>query len=193
MFSSDSARGSGAETFATTIVGGRPPTSAQALRQVPRGIEVLLKKAAIDPDFRALLLSQRSKVSESISLKLDETEATVIDTLPEKSLAVMIERAEVPHSQRKAFLGCVAATMLAALGLVDTSDAEIRVTGILPDRPGIKPILSWQGSKEQVYDIYCSEDNQSWTYLATVTGIDGTNTYADKEANYQGLPSASIK
>ena len=41
----------------TTIVGARPPGQGRARGNIPRGIEVLVKKASIDPDFHALLLS----------------------------------------------------------------------------------------------------------------------------------------
>ena len=40
----------------TTIVGGRPPGSGKSLPSIPRGIEVLVKKASVDKDFRKLLL-----------------------------------------------------------------------------------------------------------------------------------------
>jgi len=36
------------EAVRTTIVGGRPPGSGQPVGRIPRGIEVLLKKAAVD-------------------------------------------------------------------------------------------------------------------------------------------------
>ena len=40
----------------TTIVGGRPPGSGHGVGQIPRGIELLVKKASVDPEFRKLLL-----------------------------------------------------------------------------------------------------------------------------------------
>ena len=44
------------EAVRTTIVGGRPPGCGQPVGQIPRGIEVLVKKAAVDPEFKTLLL-----------------------------------------------------------------------------------------------------------------------------------------
>ena len=49
----------------TTIVGGRPPGSGQPIGDIPRGIEILLKKAAVDPAFQELLLRQRGRRSPS--------------------------------------------------------------------------------------------------------------------------------
>ncbi|GAG42054.1 unnamed protein product, partial [marine sediment metagenome] len=43
----------------TTIVGGRPPGSGKTVGPIPRGIEVLIKKAAVDPGFKMLLLAKR--------------------------------------------------------------------------------------------------------------------------------------
>ena len=37
---------------------------------VPRGIEVLLKKASVDPAFRELLLSRRAEAANAIGLIL---------------------------------------------------------------------------------------------------------------------------
>ena len=34
----------------TTIVGGRPPGSGRGHGEIPRGLEILLKKAHVDPD-----------------------------------------------------------------------------------------------------------------------------------------------
>ena len=42
----------------TTIVGGRPPGSGKPLGPIPRGLEVLVKKAAVDAEFRQLLLER---------------------------------------------------------------------------------------------------------------------------------------
>jgi hypothetical protein len=193
MFSSNSLSANGLEGSMTTIVGARPPTTAKRLREVPRGLEVLVKKASIDPGFRARLLRERSKASGAISLNLDDTEALILDSLPEKNLEIMIDHAEVPHFQRKAFLGCIAAAMLAAIGLVDTAAEEIVVTGILPDRPGVKPTISWQGSKEVSYDIYTSDDAKSWTFLATYEGTDGVISYTDQQANWAGLAKRFYK
>jgi hypothetical protein len=48
------------EAVFTTIVGGRPPGSDTRVGAIPRGVEVLLKKASVDPAFRELLLTRIS-------------------------------------------------------------------------------------------------------------------------------------
>lgn len=44
-----------------------------------RGVDVLLKKAAVDPAFKKLLLEKRSVAAEAIGLELDATETTLIN------------------------------------------------------------------------------------------------------------------
>ena len=58
------------EAVRTTIVGGRPPGSGTSIGSIPRGIEVLVKKAAVDPAFRTLLLERRGQAAEAIGLVL---------------------------------------------------------------------------------------------------------------------------
>jgi hypothetical protein len=176
------------EGVQTTIVGGRPPARGRPIRNVPRGLEILLKKAAVDPEFKRRLLTDRSRAAARIALQLDPTEVEVLDALPPRNLLAMVDRTEVPDSQRRAFLGCVATVMLAALGAMEASAAEeIVVTGILPDRPGIKPILKWDGESGKAYTLYYSDDLKSWQYLASLPGVDGQMSYTDQAANWEGL------
>ena len=51
------------EAVRTTIVGGRPPGSGKTLGPIPRGIEVLVKKAAVDPSFKQTLMEKRAKAA----------------------------------------------------------------------------------------------------------------------------------
>ncbi|MCL2347810.1 MAG: Os1348 family NHLP clan protein [Planctomycetaceae bacterium] len=81
----------------------------------PRGIEVLLKKAAIDPEFREFLLSEPEAAAKSIALELAPIEQAMLKTMPAEQLAVIINQTEVPQQQRRAFLGTAAAAMLAVL------------------------------------------------------------------------------
>ena len=52
------------EAVRTTIVGGRPPGSGKEVGPIPRGIEVLVKKAAVDPAFKQILLEKRAKAAD---------------------------------------------------------------------------------------------------------------------------------
>ena len=83
--------------------------------KVPRGIEVLLKKAAIDPEFRELLLNDPEAAAKSIALELAPVEQAMLKTMPAEQLAVIINQTEVPQQQRRVFLSKSGAAMLALL------------------------------------------------------------------------------
>jgi len=109
------------DTVRTTIVGGRPPGSGQALGPIPRGVEVLVKKAAVDSDFKPLLLTERSRAAEVIGLELQPSEAGMLDSVPTPMLEAIIAQTKVPAEHRRAFLGRAAAAMLAAVGAAGTA------------------------------------------------------------------------
>ncbi len=48
----------------------------------PQGIEVLVLKAAVDPDFKQILLQQRAAAAEAIGLELTAAEATMLAAVP---------------------------------------------------------------------------------------------------------------
>ena len=125
------------EAVRTTIVGGRPPGSGQGLSGVPRGIEVLLKKASVDPTFKDLLLARRAEAAEVIGLKLDPVEANMLQTAPASQLEAIIAQTHVPDVYRRAFLGAAAGAMLAVLtgGCKPDPDPPPVVKGILPGPP----------------------------------------------------------
>ena len=98
-----------------TIVGGRPRGRAAGYGGIPRGIEVLTKKASVDPAFCQALLEQRSEAARLIELELTPVEVAMLDVIPEAQLKRIIEQTKVPDPQRRAFLGQVAAAMLSAI------------------------------------------------------------------------------
>ena len=51
-------------------------------RQIPQGIEVLVLKAAVDPDFKQLLLQRRTAAAAAIGLELTAAEATMLAAVP---------------------------------------------------------------------------------------------------------------
>ncbi len=83
---------------------------------IPRGIEVLLKKASVDPKFRALLLEQRAGAAAAIDLKLELAEVAMLRAIPADQLERLIDHTKVPVEQRRVFLGRAAAAMLAVIG-----------------------------------------------------------------------------
>ena len=110
--------------------------------RIPRGVEVLVKKASIDPEFRELLLSKRAGAAEAIGLTLTPGETAMLNAVPRDQLEAIIARTSVHPKQRAAFVGSVAAVMIAALGAStfgcgkrDGSDPRDRTDGIRPDRP----------------------------------------------------------
>jgi len=123
------------EAVRTTIVGGRPPGPGNEVGAIPRGIEVLIKKASVDPEFRKLLLERRAGAAEEIGLALDPAEAAMLASVPAAQLEAIIAQTRVSPMTRAAFLGKAAALMLAALGAQAGADGPPPPGGIAPDRP----------------------------------------------------------
>ncbi len=121
----------------TTIVDGRPPQSEQIPRHIPRGLEVLIKKAAVDPAFKELLFDKRAEAAEAIGLKLAAPEEAMLAAVPEAQLEAIVANTRVTPGLRPVFLGYAAGSMLAALGVLTAGcDATF---GNQPDRPGEPP------------------------------------------------------
>lgn len=107
-----------------------------------RGVDVLLKKAAVDPDFKKLLLERRAAAAEAIGLKLDAAEVALLDSVPESHLAAVIARTTVSPKIRPAFLGYAAGVMLAALSATTACDGPVgppATLGSQPDPPPKRP------------------------------------------------------
>jgi hypothetical protein len=94
---------------------------------VPRGIEVLIKKAAIDAEFRAILLAEREAAAKRIGLTLTPAEVMLLRAIPTAQLEATISHTVVAPRTRNAFLGYTAAVMLAALGA--TAPLAVGFTG----------------------------------------------------------------
>jgi hypothetical protein len=110
-------KGSEKGAVRTTIVGARPPAPGRQQDSIPLGIEVLIKKASVDPAFRKLLLEKRAEAACAIALELSPAEVTALNAVPPAQLEKIIASTRVPDLQRRAFLGQVGAAMLAALTL----------------------------------------------------------------------------
>ncbi len=111
--------------------------SQQSFDPIGRGIEVLVRKASVDPAFRDLLLAKRADAADAIELALAPAEAMMLEAVTPAQLEAIIARTTVPQAHRRAFLGKAAAAMLAALGSMGPglAAAGIGSTGIQPDRP----------------------------------------------------------
>jgi len=116
---------------------------------VPLGIEVLVKKAAVDEVFRARLLVERDGVAEVIGLALDPAEAAILRVIPEEQLRGIIGQTVVPVEQRRVFLGHVAAAMLAVIGVGMVAGCEQKSGaggGGVPDRTDIAGLPASTGT-----------------------------------------------
>jgi hypothetical protein len=108
--------------------------------QFPQGIEVLVKKASVDPEFKALLLAERAGAAEAIGLELEPAEAAMLAAVPAAQLETIIGRTSVPSEHRRVFLGKVAAAMLAAVALTTPGCSDHgAVTGSRPPEPPPHP------------------------------------------------------
>lgn len=121
---------------------------------IPRGIEVLVKKASVDEGFMAVLLERRAGAAGEIGLELADTEKAMLESIPAAQLEAIISQTKVKPQNRRVFLGKVAAAMLAAVGAsVVGCDSESSVTdGVRPDRPpsrGVQPDRPPEKSSDQ--------------------------------------------
>jgi hypothetical protein len=140
------------EAVYTTIVGGRPPGCGTEVGNIPRGIEIMVKKAAVDAEFKALLLEKRAGAAEDIKLELDPAEAAMLTAIPAAQLEAIVAGTKVDEKVRPAFLGRVAAIMIAALGVGAAGCAtHSPVTeGVRPDHPQkIEPAPEQPGAPAQ--------------------------------------------
>ncbi len=111
--------------------------SQRDLSSIPRGIEVLVKKASVDPEFRQLLLDRRAEAAREIDLELTEAEQNMLATIPAEQLEKIIDSANVKPEHLKIFLGRTAKLMLAAAAGVAVVSMMCMTTctaGISPDR-----------------------------------------------------------
>lgn len=82
---------------------------------IPLKIEVLFKKAAVDPEFFEILVHQREKAAEMIELHLTPVELEIVRTCPKELLIQTIRLAKVSMKKRPVFLGNNGPKMLAML------------------------------------------------------------------------------
>jgi acyl carrier protein len=110
-------------------------------RQISQRIEVLLKKASVDPTFRTAFLERRGEVAREIGLQLEPDETAMLRAVRREQLEAIIARTSVPEAHRRAFLGQAAAAMLAALGIVAVRPGAAEAQDVRPDFPtnGVRP------------------------------------------------------
>jgi hypothetical protein len=128
----------------TTIVGGRPPGGHCGSGTIPIGIEVLIKKAAVDPHFKAALIEKRAAAASAIHLSLTTAETMLINSAPAEQLACIIANTTVASSERQVFLGADVAAMMALASATANSYKEpVAVLGVRPDPLEIAAPWGW--------------------------------------------------
>ena len=115
---------------------GPDPGSSSLPPGLPRGIEVLIRKAAIDVEFRKTLFKDRVAAAKEIQLDMAPLEQEILKSIEWPQLEAIIHSTRVPETQRQAFLGNSAQAMLVALEVtpIDIND-QVAITGIDPDDP----------------------------------------------------------
>lgn len=106
---------------------------------LPRNLEILIQKAAVDPEFKARLLEKRSAAAAELEMTLGPAEVAMLDSVPTEQLEAIIAGTKVPEKTRRALLGTVTVATLAALGLLAVyktrCEPRLNPLGIEPDRP----------------------------------------------------------
>jgi hypothetical protein len=103
-------------------------------------VEVLVKKASVDDQFKQALLAERAEAAERIGLTLDPAEAMMLTAVTAEQLEAIINQTTVPREQRRVFLESAAAAMLAAIGLISPGCSPGPApAGIAPDAPPVDP------------------------------------------------------
>jgi hypothetical protein len=154
-----------------TIVGGRPSGRAGHTVTISRGVEILVKKASVDAEFRALLLEKRAEAAREIDLQLSAAETLLLNSVPRAHIERIIANTTVPTEHRRVFLGRVAALMLAVLGTqlegCNIIPESFKYGGIRPDMPVTPPRGIPQCKPE---DVRLDPDGKRLSYEVLVQG-----------------------
>jgi len=105
------------------------PSDKEVTTGIPRGIEILVQKAAVDEQFRAVFLDQPVAAAETIGLTLGETEVALLKAVPREHLATMVAHIRVAPRVQAALQGQLAAPMVEALN--STSHKYLRPMAVM--------------------------------------------------------------
>jgi hypothetical protein len=125
----------GREVVRRTIVGGRPLARRKRTLRVPIGVEKLIVRAAGDDDFRRRLFADRATAIQDPTLGLSPSEAAILSSVPDATLAQLIERVDLKRHGRSKFMKGVMAAAFAAAATTALIACEESSTskGIQPD------------------------------------------------------------
>lgn len=102
---------------------------------LPRNVELLLKKAAVDPPFRAQLLAQPAATAAAYGLQLSPSESALLAAASAEQLEAAIRALVVPPALHEALRHGTPAAAAAALEAPGPSWETIPCTGIRAGPP----------------------------------------------------------
>lgn len=112
-----------------TIVGGRA-FGGEPQAHFPRGIELLLKKAKADPEFRALFLTDPVAAARSLGLPLAGIEARILESMPKEALETAVEHTRLAKQHVPLVRASrTAAALMAALTFAVVMPPEVAAAG----------------------------------------------------------------
>ena len=123
-----------------------PPTEPGASPRLR--LEILMKKAAIDPDFKELVLKDPLDAAKSIDLPLTSPEVDMLFDTPKEQLRGMIENISVNRGEHKILKLSDGPKIVHAYQHPEfganpyESRPPVPVTGMRPDLPG-GPLVNW--------------------------------------------------
>ncbi len=121
-----------------TIVGGQPVGKQGGGTGLPHGIEAIVLLAAAEPAFRQDFARNRRTALSRAGIRLSNTEQIILDTVRDKDLFAMAERAAAtPRVGKRGVLAT--AVSLAALASLTTGPRSSKAES--PDGPASRPAL----------------------------------------------------
>jgi len=121
-----------------TIVGGQPVGKQGGGTGLPHGIEAIVLLAAAEPSFRKDFARDRKAALQRAGIRLSQSEQAILDTVRDKQLFAMAERAAAtPKAGKRGVLAT--AVSLAALASLTTGPRPSKADS--PDSPASRPAL----------------------------------------------------
>jgi hypothetical protein len=157
-----------------TIVGGRS-AAYQSPDGYPRGIEILLKKAKVDLEFRRLFLQDPLAAARAIELDVSDSEKKILLNTPGDIIGKMVENTFVPKHHVSTFLSATTAAML-SLVLASVAVMPAYGTGIttepLQEEPSSMELLAEQRMKsvQEALEQYRTDHGSYPSTIEWVTG-----------------------
>jgi len=162
-----------------TIVGGRSKEHRDR-NNFPRGIEILLKKAKVDTQFKTVLLKDPLEAANSIELELKENEKKILENTPKPLLETMIENTFVPKHHVKTFLTAKTAAMLALiLASAVIAPTYLSSAGVEEETETVEEIYLAEERMRAIQDALEQYKLDNGTYPSTEEWLSVSNPLED--------------